>query len=89
MRLPVAFYRKREKWKDKQMELEKKKRKRKRGIGFTLPRRSESPYLAMTAECSKWKFKKGTFFPEKLVCWKEDGEKIDPFYSFLKNGQHI
>ena len=45
--------------------------------------------IAMTAECSKWKFKKGTFFPEKLVCWKEDGEKIDPFYSFLKNGQHI
>ena len=48
-----------------------------------------SQIVAMTAECSKWKFKKGTFFPEKLVCWKEDGEKIDPFYSFLKNGQHI
>ena len=30
LRLPVAFYGKREKWKDKQMELEKKKFEKKR-----------------------------------------------------------
>ena len=42
----------------------------------------------MVAEFTKWKFKKGTFFPKNLNHYEENGEKISPFYSFLENGQH-
>ena len=44
--------------------------------------------VGMVAEFTKWKFKKGTFFPVNLHHCEENGEKISSFYSFLENGQH-
>ena len=44
--------------------------------------------LGMVAEFTKWKFKKGTFFPQNLNYCEENSEKISPFYSFLENGRH-